>query len=93
MNEEKNKVMLISLVHHCSITYSVNEIMTLGSTSLLGGTIDERLNWFDHVDNLCSKSPSITLAFRVLVAVVYKEVICQMYYSFKTCYWILGLIW
>lgn len=82
LNEEKTKVMVFSPMNRDLANFKVNGITPSDSALLLGVTIDGKLSWTKHIDNLCSRLSSLTFAFKVLMPVVNKETILQIYYAY-----------
>jgi hypothetical protein len=63
------------------ITFNDLILHTSDSVKFLGLHIDSKLNWYQHIDNLCKKLAATTFALRFLKDKMQRESLIEVYYA------------
>ena len=84
LNIEKTKIVQFSLKseQEFQIIYDTNTLASVQSSKFLGVTIDTKLNWKQHVDDLRAKISVFIYALRTIATLVSREAGMSSYYAY-----------
>jgi hypothetical protein len=82
LNVSKSNVVLFTTGNTTHVPLVQGPIPRCDSCRFLGFTIDARLKWKEHVDNLCGRLGGAVFALRKLKPIVSCDALLQIYYAY-----------